>query len=183
MTAYCYTTTESALKPTDHEKLKLHINFVEEITKPLPLITRHITNKKLCPKDVYHTTEFSACHQLDVRQIFNLPLQSCLLETTVPILSLQMQNLCYLHEFNNSNFKPYQREQCDLFAQGLATHLKLNYIPIKKNDQHPHVLWTINSTLTWIELNNNNVLGREFLCLRNHYINILDRKANNIYIE
>ena len=90
MTAYCYTTTESALKPTDHEKLKLHINFVEEITKPLPLITRHITNKKLCPKDVYHTTEFSACRQLDIRQIFNLPLQSCLLESTVPILSLQM---------------------------------------------------------------------------------------------
>ena len=148
MTAYCYTTTESALKPTDHEKLKLQINFVEEITKPLPLITRHITNKKLCPKDVYHTTEFSACHQLDVRQIFNLPLQSCLLETTVPILSLQIQNLCYLHEFNDSNFKPYQREQCDLFAQGLATHLKINYIPIKTNDQRPHVLWVVNSSLS-----------------------------------
>ena len=135
MTASCYTTTESALQPTEHEKIQMEIDFVTEITKPLPLINRYITKKELCPNTVYHTTDYSACNQFDVRQVFDLPPESCLLGSTVPIWSLQMQNLCYLHELNDSNFKPYQHDQCDLFARGLANHLKINYIPIQNTEQ------------------------------------------------
>ena len=160
MTASCYTTTESALKPTEHEKIQIEIDFVTQVTRPLPLINRYISDKELCPDTVYHTTDYSACNQFDVRQVFDLPPESCLLGSTVPIWSLQMQNLCYLHELNDSNFKPYQHDQCDLFARGLANHLKINYIPIQNTEQRAHVLWIVNSTLNWIELNNNNLLGR-----------------------
>ena len=113
-------------------------------------------------------------------QVFDLPPQACIQDGILPILSLRMQDLCYLHEMNDTNFTPYQKDQCEMFARGIAKQLQMKYIPMQGNKKQAHVWWIVNTTLTWLELNHDNLLGQDFVCLKNFETNILNKKEEQL---
>ena len=84
-----------------------------------------------------------------------------------------MQDLCHLHEMNDSSFKPYKKYQCELFAEGIAKQLQMKYVPMQDHEKQDHVLWIVNNTIKWVELNHDNLLGRDFICRKNFKTDIL----------
>ena len=176
----CYLTTETHLTPDDFEKLTFEIDFKKQVTLPLPLVNRYISTPPECPENMYFTNDYSACNLFDVRQIFNYSLTSCITNKTLPILSLKLEDLCFLHDRSKPATVPYNDNACDILATGVAEYLQIPYHPLEDRPLSLHTLWVTNNTVTWIPITRENLINNEFLCMKNYQTDILEHKENQL---
>ena len=120
------------------------------------MINRYINTQQSCPANIYSTSNFSTCNPFSVRQVLDIPPKSSIHDHILPILSLRIKDLCFLHERNDSNLTPYSGKACDVFAEGIATELNMQYLPMKDKNMQAHLLWITNNTIKWVELTHKN---------------------------
>ena len=89
---------------------------------------------------------------------------------------LKITRPVFLHERNDSNLKPYTRKACDVFAEGIATELQMQYLPMKEKELQVHALLISNSTVKWVKINHENLVDHDFICIGNYQTDNLNKK-------
>ena len=103
---------------------------------------------------------------MDVKQVFDTPIKSCLANRTLPLLCLKLEDLCYLDARTKPAVIPYGKNSCELRAKGVANYLEIPYLPIEQKPLELHVLWATTEGIKWTPLLHTNLLDKEFLCLK-----------------
>ena len=113
-------------------------------------------------------------------QLFNSSLDiSCIANKSIPILSLKLENLCFLYDRLERVTKPYSENGCDIVATGVANHFRLPYTPLP-SPLALHILWVTGEEVTWVPITREYLISNELLCLRNYQTDILQHKENQL---
>ena len=113
---------------------------------------------------------------MDIKQVFDTPIKSCLANRTLPLLSLKLEDLCFLHARTKPAVIPYENNSCELLAKGVADYLEIPYQPVEHEPLELHVLWATKEGIKWTPLLHTNLLEKEFLCVKNSHTSILEHK-------
>ena len=177
---HCYFTTRTIQRPGDYETLKYTIDFIAQITKPLTLIDKHVTSVPDCSQDLYVTSDYRTCNLLDVKQVLITPVKTCLPNRTLPLLSLKLEELCFLHARSKPAVTPYGNSSCQLLAKGVADYLEIPYLPIEHESLDLHVLWATTEGIKWIPFLQASLQDKNFLCVKDSHTSVLEHKESHL---
>ena len=117
---------------------------------------------------------------MDIKQVFNTPVKTCLANRTMPLSSLKLEELCYLHARSEPAVTPYGNNSCQLLAKGVANYLDIPYLPIEHEPLDIHVLWATTEGIKWTPLLHTNLQDKEFLCVKNSHTSVLEHKESQL---
>ena len=75
---------------------------------------------------------------------------------------------------------PYGDSSCEVLANGAANYLKIPYHPLENNPMSLHALWATSNEIKWTPITQENLMDKEFLCVKNTHTHILEHKETQL---